>query len=156
MRTGHRTREEQGMLAMNSRDTVSFSDFTLLRVLRSQNHRPNLMILNQQASLGSVLQQLSAVCQAPLWICQLPGALELPTANKGTLVLGNIDQLMIGQQIRLFDWLARKDNEVQIVSITPASMTQLIEEGRFLEGLFFRLNTVVIRATSPGDYDPSW
>ena len=63
---------------------------------------------------------------------------------------------MIGQQIRLFDWLARKGNDVQVVSITGAPMTQLIDEGRFLEGLFFRLNTVVIRATNPGDYYPSW
>jgi len=35
-------------------------------------------------------------------------------------------------------------------------MMQLIEDGRFLEGLFFRLNTVVIRATSLGDYCASW
>jgi len=144
------------MLVMNSPETVSFSDITLLQRLSSRNHRPNLMIVNRHASLESVLQQLTAVCEAPMWVSRFPGTLDLPTDFKGTLVLGDIDQLMIGQQIRLFDWIARKGNDVQVVSVTRAPMMQLIEDGRFLEGLFFRLNTVVIRATNLGEYCASW
>jgi hypothetical protein len=152
MRTGYRARRNRGMLVLNSIDTESFADIAVLRVLSSHDHRPNLMIVGKQTTLERVVQQLSVVCHPPLWICRLPGTLHLPTDIKGTLVLGNIDQLMIGQQIRLFDWLGRKGHEVQVVSVTGAPMTQLIEQGRFLEGLFFRLNTVVIRATNLGDY----
>jgi Sigma-54 interaction domain len=148
--------EDRSMLAMNSPETVSFSDIALLQMLSSRNHRPNLMIVSEHASLESVVQQLTDVCEAPIWVSRFPGTLDLPTNIKGTLVLGDVDQLMIGQQIRLSVWLARKGSDVQVVSVTRAPMTQLIEEGRFLEGLFFRLNTVVIHATNLGDYCASW
>lgn len=144
------------MLVMNSPDTESFSDITLLRMLSSRNHRPNLMIVGKRASLESVLQQLTAVCASPIWVCRLPGTLDLQTDIRGTLVLGDIDQLTINQQITLSDWLARKGNEVQVVSVTRAPMTELVADGRFLEGLYFRLNTVVIRATNLADYCASW
>ena len=80
------------MLVTNSPDTASFSDLGLLQVLSSHDHRPNVMILNKRATLEGVLKQLSVICQPPLWICQLPGALDLPVDVKGTLALGNIDQ----------------------------------------------------------------
>ena len=141
---------------MNSPETVSFSEMTLLRMLSSRNHRPNLMIVNRRASLESVLQELTTVCELPLRVCQFPGVLILPTDPRGTLVLGNVDRLTVAQQITLSDWLARKGKDVQVVSVTQAPMTDLIDEGRFLEGLYFRLNTVVILATSAGEYHAGW
>jgi sigma-54-interacting transcriptional regulator len=144
------------MLAMNSPETVSFSEMTLLQMLSSRNHRPNLLIVNEQASLESVLQELATVCESPLWVCQFPGTLIFPTETRGTLVLGDVDRLTIAQQITLSDWLSRKAKDLQVVSVTGAPMTELIAEGRFLEGLYFRLNTVVIHASSGGDYRPAW
>ena len=61
------------MLAMNPPETVSFSDTTLLRMLSSRKHRPNLLIENKRASLDGVLQQLSEVCEGPMSVCRLPG-----------------------------------------------------------------------------------
>jgi hypothetical protein len=144
------------MLAMNSPDTVSFSEMSLLRMLSSRNHRPNLMIVNERASLESVLQELTSVCESPLRVCEFPGILVLPTDPRGTLVLGDVDRLTITQQITLSDWLARKGKDLQVVSVTRGPMTELIAEGRFLEGLFFRLNTVVIFATGGGEYRTAW
>lgn len=141
---------------MNSPDTVSFSEMTLLRMLSSRNHRPNLMIVNERGSLASVLEELSTVCDSPLRVCEFPGILILPTDTRGTLVLGDVDRLTIAQQITLSDWISRKAKDLQIVSVTRAPMTELIAEGRFLEGLFFRLNTVVIHATTGGEYRPAW
>jgi transcriptional regulator of acetoin/glycerol metabolism len=60
--------------------------------------------------------------------------------------------MTLGQQLDLFDWLSRKPADTQVVSVTKAPMTELIEDGRFLEGLYFRLNTVVIRAVNLGAY----
>ena len=42
------------------------------------------------------------------------------------------------------------------MSITRASMTELIAEGRFLEGLFYRLNTIVLRTIDGHDFNQSW
>jgi hypothetical protein len=144
------------MLAMNPPDIVSFSDTTLLRMLSSRNHRPNLLIENKRASLEGVLQQLAAVCESPLRFCRFPGVLDLNVDIGSTLVLGDIDRMTIGQQVTLSDWLGRKGNAIQVVSITRAPMTELIADGQFLEGLYFRLNTVVIRAINLGDYCAAW
>jgi DNA-binding NtrC family response regulator len=144
------------MLALSSPETVSFSDTSLLQMLSSHRRRPNLMIVNEGASLGSVLEQLSGVCETPLTICRFPGHLDIEPAVRGTVVLGNIEHMTLGQQLQLFDWLSRKDSETQVVSVTRAPMTDLIEDGRFLEGLYFRLNTVVIRAVSLGEYRPAF
>jgi DNA-binding NtrC family response regulator len=35
-------------------------------------------------------------------------------------------------------------------------MTAAIADGLFLEGLFFRLNTVAIQAVNLGDYSAAW
>jgi hypothetical protein len=144
------------MLAISSQETVSFSDTTLLQMLSSHRRRPNLLIVNERASMGDVLQQLTGVCESPHWICRFPCTFDVPPAFKGTVVLGNIEQMTLGQQLDLFDWLSCKPTDTQVVSITRAPMTELIEDGRFLEGLYFRLNTVVVRAVNLGDYCASF
>ena len=35
-------------------------------------------------------------------------------------------------------------------------MTDLIAEGRFLEGLFYRLNTIVLRTIDGHDFNQAW
>lgn len=144
------------MLAMTSPHTVSFSDTTLLRMLSSRNHRPNLLIQNSGANLESVLRKLSAVCELPIKVCRFPGILDLEVDGRSTLVLADVDQMTMGQQVMLSDWLGRAGKRVRVVSITRAPMTERITEGLFLEGLFFRLNTVVIRAVNHGAYCASW
>jgi len=140
------------MLAISSPETVSFSDSTLLQMLSSHRRHPNLMIVNERGSMGDLLQELIGVCESPHWICRFPCTFDVPPAFRGTVVLGNIEQMTLGQQLELFDWLSGKRNDTQVVSITRAVMTDLVEDGRFLEGLYFRLNTVVIRTVHAGDY----
>jgi hypothetical protein len=134
------------MVVMNTPDFVSFSEMPLLRSLTSRSHRPNLLIASEDTSCEGVLQQLRLVCESPIHVCRLPGALNLHAYGSGTLVLHDIAQLTIRQQIELFDWLGRQRDIVQVVSVTRASMKDLIADGQFLEGLFYRLNTVRVRA----------
>ena len=133
------------MLAMNSFENVSLSEMALLQMLTAHNRQPNLLIVNKGVTFEGVVQRLTAVCKQPLVVCRLPGQLDLQSFVTGTLVLGNVDRLTVGQQITLFDWLSRKGNRVQVVSVTTTRMTELVAQGRFLEGLFYRLNTVVIQ-----------
>ena len=46
------------------------------------------------------------------------------------------------QQIALYDWLSTKGSEAQVVSMTASQMLPLVQAGQFLEGLFYRLNTI--------------
>jgi transcriptional regulator of acetoin/glycerol metabolism len=51
------------------------------------------------------------------------------------------------QQLRLYDWLNDGWENLQVVSISSASLRPLVDEGRFLEGLLYRLNVVHLEAT---------
>lgn len=135
------------MVVMNSPDFVSFSEMALLRSLTAKQHRPNLLITCADPIFAGVLDQLRVVCEPPFHLCQLPGALEMPAAGSGTLVLHDVAELTVRQQIALSDWMDRRRGDMQVVSITQARMADRIRDGQFLEGLFYRLNTVNVRAT---------
>jgi hypothetical protein len=143
------------MLMMNSPDVGFSAEIAMLRMLSTGKDRPNVMVMNKHASVERVVEQLTAVCQAPIQACRFPGILDLQSVVSGTLVLGDIDRLTIGQQISLSDWLWRSHRDIQVVSITRAPMMELIAEGRFLEGLFYRLNTIVLRTVDGHDFNAS-
>ena len=144
------------MLMMNSPDIGFSAEIAMLRMLSGGKDRPNVMVMNKHASVERVVEQLTTVCQAPIQVCRFPGLLDLSSIVGGTMVLADIDQLTIGQQISLSDWLWGSRNDIQVVSIARAPMMELIAEGRFLEGLFYRLNTIVLRTVDGHDFNATW
>jgi len=134
------------MTVVNSPDFVSFSDMDLLRALTSSDRRPNLMVDCTSGSVDEVLGQLGAICAAPFHYCRLPGGLDLPPDGQGTLLLHDVAAMTIAQQVALFDWLHHRQGAMQVVSVTQKRLMGMVCDGRFLEGLFYRLNTISITA----------
>lgn len=134
------------MVVMNTPDFLSFSEAALVRSLTSREHRPNLLVVCPEPIADDVLGELRAACVTPLHQCSLPGPLQLPDPPAGTVFLHDIATLTLSQQIELFDWIGRYRRQVQIVSVTHAALPELVRDGRFLEGLFYRLNTVRVHA----------
>ena len=134
------------MIVVNSPDFVSFSDMDLLRALTSSDRRPNLMVDCANGSADEVLGQLRGICAAPIHHCRLPGPLELPTEGPGTLLLHDVATMTIAQQVALFDWLHHRQGTMQVVSVTQKRLMGMVCDGRFLEGLFYRLNTISVTA----------
>jgi transcriptional regulator of aromatic amino acid metabolism len=134
------------MTAVNSPDFVSFSDMDLLRALTSCERRPNLLVDCVDGAAEDVLGQLQTLSAGPFYICRLPGPLDLPSTGTGTLLLHDVAALTIAQQVALFDWLHDRRGAVQVVSITQKRLMGMVCDGRFLEGLFYRLNTISITA----------
>ncbi|HEY7287001.1 MAG TPA: sigma 54-interacting transcriptional regulator [Vicinamibacterales bacterium] len=134
------------MTVVTSPDFVSFSDMELLRALTSCERRPNLLVDCVDGGAGAVLTQLRELCVGPFYSCELPGALELPQQGGGTLLLHDVAALTIAQQVALFDWLHQQKGPIQVVSLTQKRLLSLVCDGRFLEGLFYRLNTISITA----------
>jgi transcriptional regulator of acetoin/glycerol metabolism len=58
----------------------------------------------------------------------------------------DVASLTIRQQVELSDWIQRQRGTIQVISIALQPIGPLVREGRFLEGLFYRLNTVSISA----------
>ncbi|HEY7291960.1 MAG TPA: sigma 54-interacting transcriptional regulator [Vicinamibacterales bacterium] len=119
----------------------------LLRTLTTCERRPNLLVDCVDGAADGVLEQLRALCPAPFHYRPLPGGLDLPIDAHGTLVLHEVGALTIAQQVELFDWLQHhRRGSMQVVSVTARRLMSLVCEGRFLEGLFYRLNTISITA----------
>lgn len=115
--------------------------------------RPSLLVNCSDAEVSQVSAELAKRCEAPLHRVSFPGSLDLPSTFHGTLLLTRIEEMSIEQQITLFDWLTTALCRVQVVSIATTRIDGLIKDGRFLEGLFYRLNIVQLeaRTTRPPD-----
>jgi hypothetical protein len=111
--------------------------------------RPNLLILCRDRELDGVLAPLTACCRRPVHACRLPGALTLPADPHGTLFLLDVGALLLGQQMKLYDWLEGPGRDCQVVSIAREPLYPRIEDGQFLEALYYRLNVVCLDAGLP-------
>jgi transcriptional regulator of aromatic amino acid metabolism len=131
---------------VNSIDLISISDIELLQALIGSERRPNLMVECGGVDADDVLRQFQLVCAAPAHSCRLPGALDLPAGGAGTLLLHDVAALTISQQVMLFDWLQHRRGDTQVVSVTNVRLMDLVRDGRFLEGLFYRLNLISVTA----------
>ena len=142
------------MLVTNRPDARSFSELgsPAMAELEESPTQPDDRRTTRRRRWRRWCSGVGRVCQAPLRVCQLPGALELPPNPSGTLVLGDVDQLTIMQQVALFDWLGRHSGRVQVVSVARTPIPELLADGRFLrKDCSIRLNTVMTRSIDGHD-----
>lgn len=135
-------------------DAASTSEATLLlQRLLTKEHRPNLLVECQDADARAVVWRLTQTGVSPICHCVLPGALALPDARQGTLLLENITALTAEQQQDLHAWLAEGPVQMQVVSVSIESLPAAVQDGRFLEALYYRLN--IVRMDTPVTAVPS-
>jgi transcriptional regulator of aromatic amino acid metabolism len=72
-------------------------------------------------------------------------SLALEAHGCRTLVLHDVDGLRAEQQEVLHRWLDAGSDGVQIVSTTTVALFSLVAQGLFHEGLYYRLNTTLVR-----------
>ena len=128
-------------------ELVSFSDLPLLQSLASAKHRPNLLVACDDVAPDAVIARVKELCAPPFHGISLPGPLDLPNLVRGTLLLYDVSELTPAQQAVLHDWLSPGHGDLQIVSVTQAPLPSFVATDRFLERLFYRLNTVCVVAT---------
>ena len=135
------------VITMRATDFPSLSDTNLMMSLLTRGQRPALLVNCNGRRAEAVAQSMLSWCAAPVHFIRLPGELDLPLARHGTLVVADAAALTLAQQIELHDWLNAGRGGVQVVSITSQPIWPLVEQGRFLEGLFYRLNVITLEAT---------
>jgi transcriptional regulator of acetoin/glycerol metabolism len=136
-------------ITMQALDFPWVSDRILLRSLTMAPNRPSLMVMCDDIELDAAIASLMKWCEQPFHICSLPGPLELPPARKGTLFLKDVARMTLSQQVALNDWIDRGRGDLQIVSASDTRLWPLVEEGHFLESLFYRLNLITLEAKAP-------
>jgi hypothetical protein len=135
---------------MHSIDFPWVPSENLMRYLTAVPQRPNLLVECSHRAGEAIVASLKAVCAPPVHLLKMPGPLAMPARKAGTLLLQGASMMTLEQQIELNDWLSSGRGELQIVSITNAPLWDLVQEGRFLEGLFYRLNVVYLEGQRRG------
>jgi DNA-binding NtrC family response regulator len=124
----------------------ALADATLLQWLTARGRRPNILVECPGGSAETVVRHLMTWCALPFRFSALPGTLELPMTRRGTLLLKDVATLTLSQQVMLYDWLTDGCGDMQVVSVASAPLQALVEDGEFLEGLFYRLNVIRLDA----------
>jgi hypothetical protein len=126
-----------------SRFTEEVTTDARLKVwLASERSERHLIVRCPRQRLASLALDVVATAVAPVRMCALPGALQLPSDRMGTLLISDIAALQLHQQIALFDWLGVRCGTPRVVALTAERIDRLVESGGFLEGLFHRLGSV--------------
>lgn len=135
-------------MVVNAPDYVSLSEATQFhRIILSASFRANVLIVCDGVPVNSVVEELRLSDTAGWYGCRIPGVLDLPSVGYHTVLLYDASQLTILQQIALSDWLAFGRGRSRVISVSQASLFERVENGGFLEGLYYRLNTLTIRAS---------
>ena len=127
-------------------DVVSFSETEWRRFLTSERLRPNLLIVCAGEEIQAVVTRVMGLCRRPVHPRKLPAELSLSEEMTGTLLLWDVAQLTRGQQRTLHDWITDRPRDAQVISITTAPLLPLVEDGQFLDALFYRINIVSLVA----------
>ena len=117
-----------------------------LRTIVSQDRHLNVLVNCHDSAIAPAVAEISALCGRRLWTSLVPGVLELPEHDGETVVIGDIAMLTLRQQLDIYDWLDRFGATSQVLSFTSAPLWPLVQRGRFLECLFYRLNVVTLTA----------
>ncbi len=142
----HATRSQQSRFAL-SPDTLRDEDAALRSAIA---HDPHLNVLVQcvDVAASSAFDVLADLCPRRPHVRVLPGPLSLPDVDDGRpVIIGDVSLMTLQQQIALYDWQDEHDS-TQIISLTSRSLWPLVTSGRFLEGLFYRLNVMSVQASA--------
>jgi hypothetical protein len=135
---------------------VSFSETDWRRFLISERLRPNILIVCASEELEAVVTRVMGLCKRPVHERRLPCDLSLSEEMTGTLLVWDVAQLSRGQQMKLHDWMTGRPRDAQVISVTSAPLLPLVEDGQFLEALFYRINVVSLFArVGQGRPDPA-
>jgi hypothetical protein len=129
----------------------AFEDVWLREVLSRDPHL-NVLVQCPDVSTLAALAELAELCVRMPFLCLLPGPLRLPEDNRHALLIGDISTLTLQQQLALYDWMERCHEDLSVISVSSVPVWPLVQSGRFLEGLYYRLN--VLSVTASGKAEP--
>lgn len=134
------------MITMSSSEAVvTYSETEWLPYLTSER-RSNLLVSCGAHDVEAVARRLMRSSPHPVQAVRLPGTLVLPEDQGGTLLLWDVSRLTLEQQIQLNDWMGVRRSRTQVISVATTPLLSLVEDGRFLEGLYYRMNVVSLFA----------
>jgi len=110
--------------------------------------RANLLLTGPTDVADAFVETLRPCLQDPVAILRGGEPFALPSAPVGTLFLTDVGALTFEEQRRLYEWLEERSSGTQVISMSATSLMPMVAAGNFLEGLYYRLNTIYIDITA--------
>jgi hypothetical protein len=108
--------------------------------------RPNMLVVGDA---DTFLEQIRPNLVPPV-ACWTPNdASTRPTTSFRTLIVRDVDDLRLPQD----DWLTDLSADVQIISTTKAPLFPAVQRGAFPDGLYYRLNVVMLTLPAAAEHD---
>ena len=114
-----------------------------------EQHRVNLLLMGQADVVQPMVEALAARFHQPVGTWSPGERLVLPPAERtGTMVINDVGALGLQDQIQLLEWLSSAAGRTQVVSTTSSPLLPRVQSGKFIDTLYYRLNTFCVDATS--------
>jgi hypothetical protein len=115
--------------------------------------RFNLLVTGPDDLTDAFVKALRSYLRDPVVILLGGEPFALPPAPVGTLFLADVGALTAEEQLRLLNWLEEGSSSTQVIrtqviSTWGTSLMPMVAAGTFLEGLYYRLNTIYIDVTA--------
>lgn len=112
--------------------------------------RVNVLFIGADEAISGMLASTLELA-APLATWRPGEPMHLPeNASVRTLFIRDVGEMSGAEQIRLLEWLARVVGRTQVICTSRFPLIPLVEDGRFINTLYYRLNTVCLDLTTEG------
>ena len=114
-----------------------------------EQHRVNLLLMGQADVVQPMVEALAARFHQPVGTWSPGERLVLPPAERtGTMVINDVGALALQDQIQLLEWLGSACGRTHVVSTTASALLPRVQSGKFIDTLYYRLNTFCVDATA--------
>jgi hypothetical protein len=110
--------------------------------------RVNLLVTGPDDLTNVFVKSLRWDLRNPVVILRGGESFALPSSPVGTLFLADVGALTYEEQLRLHEWLEGRPGDTQVISMSATPLMPMVAAGSFLEGLYYRLNTIYIDITA--------
>jgi hypothetical protein len=117
---------------------------------RLRDRYPNVLIVGPAEPVETALADVQEMLREPIRSFWVTGQSPLPLRPAhGTLIIRDVHLLGFSEQQQLAKWLAQTAGVSQVVATSPEPVLPLVESGRFLEVLYYRLNLAYFEVGLP-------
>jgi hypothetical protein len=106
--------------------------------------RPNGLVVGPESFVARILMACGKLLRQPVVHWPRDGAPWHREQQLSTLVLHEVGTLAHEEQDALLQWMGGAGRGVQVLSLASSRVFPLVEQGAFLETLYYRLNCVLI------------
>jgi hypothetical protein len=121
-------------------DRVALDDLALLEMISA-----NVLLNGVECARREQVEATLGCLRGPITRWEPGAQLVLPPINSaGTLILHDVGLLPNDDQLRLLAWLEQNSGRTRTVCTASGSLYEYVESGRFIETLYYRLNTLLL------------